>query len=145
MNSKSLIKNLKPEKFENIFEINKEEDKLSLNSGIKLEDKSGVYIFSLSEEICRLRGKTDILYIGATSSGLKSRIDKYLKANETQKTNLRISKFCKKLLLDGKRINLLFIKCENEKDPKKLESDLLKEFEEEHWELPPFNRQEGKS
>jgi len=141
MNSKSVKnpKSPKIEEFKNLFKI--EKNKLSLKPEIKLSNNYGVYIFFLSKEINRLRGKTDILYIGVATSGLRNRINRYLNPDKKQKTNFRIKKFFEKLLSGGESINLLFIECCNKEEAKKLEDELLKKFEEDHWELPPFNRQ----
>jgi hypothetical protein len=83
----------------------------------------------------RLRGKSDIIYIGKTEgqNGIKGRLANYFrKPGKTQWTNQRIYNLVQ-------RYNWEVSWCLTEK-PQDLERILLKKYEEEHDELPPLNR-----
>ena len=95
----------------------------------------GVYVIRVAgRKISRLRGKSDIMYIGSSTGkgGLKIRLGFYLRPGIRQYTSQRINRMAKKYrmeiswcLYDKARI---------------LEHQLLERYEAQHDELPPLNR-----
>ncbi len=111
----------------------------------------GVYVIRLtSGRLCgRLKGESDILYIGSTTSksGLKHRLRGYFsssKANST--TNTRINSFINKydMEISWHTMGLVTASSYKHKKAVTLEADLLFQYSEEHDELPPFNQSEVK-
>lgn len=99
----------------------------------------GVYAMVASHIFGRLNGQSDILYIGSATrerKGLKGRVKQYIRPGRTQKTSLRINANLKAGLNEAKVF--LWI-CETPA-AKNLESNLLKQYETAHRELPPWNR-----
>jgi excinuclease UvrABC nuclease subunit len=98
-------------------------------------EQSGVYIFrhAGAKMFGRLRGESDILYIGSTEShgGLKQRFSHYLHPGPTQWTNQRIHDLSKRYPLE-----IAWFVCDN---PINIENSLLKQYLSEHDELPPLN------
>jgi hypothetical protein len=107
-------------------------DKRSIKSA---PQQIGVYIIRKAEGQCfgRLRGESDILYIGSTKSegGLKKRLQHYFHPGPTQWTNRRINELANKY-----RMEVAWCPCS---EPRNLEHELLKRYLKEHDELPPFN------
>jgi excinuclease UvrABC nuclease subunit len=101
----------------------------------KAPRKPGVYILRKAHGLVfgRLRGKSDILYIGSTEaqSGLKHRLKQYFHPGPTQWTNKRINK-----LLEKYEMEIAWCPCD---EPSNLEHQLLTQYLEEHDELPPLN------
>lgn len=101
----------------------------------KAPSKQGVYILRKNggQSFGRLKGKSDLLYIGSTeaNNGLKQRLKQYLNPGPTQWTNLRINKLLKKY-------NVEVSWCLSN-EPRNLEHQLLNRYLNEHDELPPFN------
>jgi len=93
----------------------------------------GIYIMKHSEPFGRLRGSSDILYIGSTISSMRERLAGYLNPGPTQRTNIRINKMLQKYT-----IRIAWHETDN---PKQLESKLLVRYFNEHDEQPPFNYQ----
>jgi len=97
--------------------------------------KKGTYVIRKAggERFGRLRGESDIMYIGSTTRRLKKRLQQYLRPGPTQWTNQRIYK----LLTKGYKLE--FAWCLND-EPKILEHNLLRQYISEHDEFPPMNR-----
>jgi len=95
----------------------------------------GIYAIRKAGGQCfgRLRGESDILYIGSAESegGLKQRLQHYFHPGPTQWTNRRINEFAKKY-----RMEVAWYPSD---EPRNLEHELLKQYLKEHDELPPFN------
>jgi len=95
----------------------------------------GVYVLRQADGklVGRLRGESDILYIGSTTSqgGLRQRLMQYFHPGPTQWTNQRISSFLEKYTMD-------VAWCPSS-EPINLEHDLLRKYLADHDELPPFN------
>ena len=114
-----------------IFSLNNQQ---SLING--LPTTSGVYIIRHGNgSFGRLRGYSDILYIGKTDQkgGIKTRIKSYFKPGPTQWTNQRIYSF----LLNLTHMEISYIYINN---PRQLEVQLKQDYLNDHDELPPFNR-----
>jgi hypothetical protein len=97
---------------------------------------TGVYIIRTmgGRPFGRFQGESDILYIGSTTSkgGLKRRLQQYFSPGSIQWTNLRINEFAKKYPME-------VAWCCGVDEPKNFEHELLRQYLEEHDELPPFN------
>jgi excinuclease UvrABC nuclease subunit len=98
-------------------------------------EDTGVYIIRKvgGQRFGRLRGESDILYIGSATSqgGLKQRLQQYFSPGPTQWTNKRINEFAKKYSMEVAWCLL--------NEPKNFEDELLRQYLKEHDELPPFN------
>jgi hypothetical protein len=118
--------------FENWFPF--KEETLS-----RIPETTGVYIFRIpnGKAFGRLKGNSDILYIGSSESSLRKRLRFYLQPGPRQLTNIRINKMLKKY-----SVELSWI--QNTK-PKELETELISKYFGQHDELPPFNAQSGAS
>lgn len=99
----------------------------------KIPDKKGVYLLKQPKKFGRLNGISDILYIGKSTSGLKSRLSFYFKPGLTQYTSQRINKFLKQ----HKGIQIFFT---TNSSPRELEKKLIQRYIKDHKELPPLNR-----
>ena len=98
----------------------------------------GVYVIRRNgDRFGRLRGNSDILYIGKTTgqNGMRVRIGAYFNPGLTQWTNQRIHLFLQRQM----PMEISFVVTEN---PRQLESQLIQQYIEDHDELPPFNRSE---
>ena len=96
--------------------------------------RKGVYIFRNQQgSFGRLKGESDILYIGSTTNTLRQRMYQYLHPGPTQKTNIRINHMLSKYNVE---VNWIL-----NDTPRILESQLLQSYFSQHDELPPFNCQ----
>ncbi len=93
----------------------------------------GIYVMRINESFGRLRGSSDILYIGKTTSSIRQRLAGYLNPGSTQRTNIRINN-----MLERYPIEIAWFLTDN---PSQLETTLLEQYFEEHDEQPPFNYQ----
>jgi hypothetical protein len=97
--------------------------------------KKGVYVIRqvTGKSFGRLQGQSDILYIGSTTSrgGLRQRLIQYFHPGPTQWTNRRINEFLKKYQME-----VAWCPCN---EPVNLEHRLLRQYLDDHNELPPFN------
>jgi len=100
----------------------------------------GVYVIILGQPEQRRIGVSDIAYIGKATNqnGLRGRIRQYFHPGPTQSTNLAMKQ---RLQSAGCALRISFIAVNSVAATKRLESDLLLQFEKEHGELPPYNRQ----
>jgi excinuclease UvrABC nuclease subunit len=100
----------------------------------------GVYIVLLPEAEARRKGASDIAYIGcaANQRGLRGRVRQYYHPGPTQRTSLAMRQ---RLCAHDCRLHLGFVITDTPAAAKRLESDLLIQFERDHGELPPYNRQ----
>lgn len=100
----------------------------------------GVYVLRQADGklVCRLRGESDILYIGSTTSqgGLRQRLMQYFHPGPTQWTNQRLNSFLKKYAME-----VAWCPCG---EPTNLEHDLLRKYMIDHDELPPFNHADNR-
>jgi len=94
-------------------------------------NENGVYCIKMQNAVGRVRGKSDIAYIGSATKGFKSRFRGYMKPGPTQKTNIRVKWFSKKY-----KLKVSFLVTDK---PKFYESLLLEAYIADHDELPPLN------
>jgi len=101
--------------------------------------KPATYVFRLNKTIPRLKGNSDILYIGSTGN-LRERIyGNYVKGQGGPTTKRIRYMLFKKGYIDRVEISWKTLTTRNES--KKLEKELLEKYEKGHHELPPWNRQ----
>lgn len=104
---------------------------------------SGLYVFVLKKSFPRLKGKTNILYIGQSGQGrgrfIYERVNDYIRASPHAPQDKRIGEALKEL--NGKNKVSLFVK---EISPyiecKAREKALIDLYFKDHTELPPLNR-----
>jgi len=102
--------------------------------------EKGVYIIRqvAGKSFGRLHGESDIFYIGSTTSegGLRQRLMQYLHPGPTQWTNQRLNEFLKKYQME-----VAWCIC---REPVNFEHDLLRQYLNDHDELPPFNHADNR-
>jgi excinuclease UvrABC nuclease subunit len=97
--------------------------------------KSGVYVFLQKDFYRRYKGETRIIKIGK-SSNLRQEIENHLIRHTCANRLKRIQKH------NNQKIYFQFIEM-NEEGIDDMEKILLKEFEDEYWDLPILNSQRG--
>lgn len=99
------------------------------------KDEVGVYLIRSKEKIHRLKGISDIIYVG--KGVLRNRIGKALAYYRGQKKcpyySRMLSLFLVELNLD---LSFSYLVTES---AEQLERLILKEYENDHYELPPLN------
>jgi len=108
----------------------------SVKSALK---QYGTYILRMAQGKCfgRLKGESDILYIGSTEEGkrgLRGRLQQYLRPGPTQLTNKRIDEMAKKYDME-----IAWCLCREGREASNLEFKLLHQYLDDHDELPPLN------
>jgi len=106
----------------------------------KFAGKAATYIMVSGKKFGRLIGTSDILYIGSTDDLGKRRLWNY--KYKTIKQEERIHDLSVRLVKLGISVTLQV--CQSPPDSRSVqeyESYLLSKYEEEHLELPPWNRQ----
>ena len=105
----------------------------------QLPTTPGVYSMRFTREESRLRGESDIAYVGKATNrnGLRGRIRQYFHPGWRQSTNLAM----KDRLDRGLVLEFAYVATRGGSEAANLESELLLAFESEHGERPPFNRQ----
>ena len=111
----------------------------------QVSTRPGIYVIRKhSGQFGRLRGKSDILYIGSTETtgGLRTRLRRYLYPSRHSTTDNRVHQFLKRYEMD-------IAWCAFEKPhqshklksykPRNAEYRLLQLYVEQHYELPPLN------
>jgi excinuclease UvrABC nuclease subunit len=100
----------------------------------------GVYVIRLPQPEPRLQGASDIAYIGRAGNrnGLRGRVRQYFHPGPMQTTNIVMRQ---RICAPGCALQLGFAVTDTVATARRLESDLLLQFEKEHGELPPYNRQ----
>ena len=98
--------------------------------------KPGVYRFLQSEEYPRYRGSTRVLKIGMSETDLREEImnhfQRHTAANRLFRIRNRIEIWVTVDFIVGSVGNAI-----------EIERKLLREFEDEHWDLPIINSQRG--
>ena len=99
------------------------------------DKKAGVYEIRMKDgrKFGRVRGESDIVYIGSTTKSFKSRFRGYMKPGRDQPTNQHVKWFSKKY-----EIEVAFLLIGK---PRLYESLLIDTYIADHDELPPLNHQ----
>lgn len=106
----------------------------------KVPNSDGVYVIRSCRPFGRYRGHSDIIYVGSSANatrGLKGRVSFFFRPGPSQYTSKRI-----KALLDrAEELEISFRICPAV-EARSLEKNIIKQYVDEHWELPPYNRRE---
>lgn len=97
------------------------------------EAKNVVYAWTTKSDIPRLRGESNILYFGKTDNTLYDRHYKYAKIEGNEHNWHRYEH----IINNFGPIKVYYARTA---DPKKVESELLKQYYIDHCEYPPVNR-----
>lgn len=98
--------------------------------------KPGAYIFFQSEEYPRYRGSTNVLKIGMSKTDLREEITNHFQRHTVSNRLSRIRNRPEIRVTVAFAIDAVGNTAENE-------GKLLREFEDEHWDLPILNSQRG--
>jgi hypothetical protein len=99
----------------------------------KAPNLSGVYVFRLAEGFGRLRGRSDLVYVGCTTSTdgtIQRRLSDHWRAGrfrDVQKVG---------------KLEVCWKKLTTAEEASKEEAKLLRTYVSDHIELPPINRKE---
>jgi hypothetical protein len=97
----------------------------------------GVYAIRRGTQFSRVRGSSDILYIGSATNqaGLHIRLRQYFSPGPTQRTNKRILA----LVAESGSYQVAWLLADTIPKAKALEQEILEGYWQEHGELPPEN------
>jgi uncharacterized C2H2 Zn-finger protein len=111
------------------------------NPEIELKGVECVYVFLHKKEICRLMGKSAIIKIGQTKN-LHGRLKRYFSKEDASKLKnkpKRQTAYRLRTFVDSKvGIKLMYKICKSD-GSKQHEKSMMKEFQEQHMDLPPLN------
>ena len=100
----------------------------------KVPEKPGVYIVRSSKSFKRLRGRTNIVYIGMAKN-LRRRVATFWRSSgRNAKPRFEA------LVLAGFHLRFFYQECQN---PHDVEQKILLFYEKKHLELPPLNHAGG--
>jgi hypothetical protein len=114
------------------------EFKRLFNSQEAKEASSVLYVFSCKKKIPRVKGESNIIYIGKTRLSLQWRYGSYWKVRYWSHPNLE---FVSHVIKHYGPVSLAYLVMDTPEALKETESDLLKDYYELHMELPPKNAQ----
>jgi excinuclease UvrABC nuclease subunit len=103
-----------------------------------LPSARGVYAIRRKTPYQRVRGESDITYIGSATNqdGLRMRVRQYFHPGWKQETNKRILG----LIQNSAEFEISWLLAGSAGAAKALEQDLLDKYADDHGELPPENR-----
>jgi hypothetical protein len=92
------------------------------------------------QAVRRLKGESDIVYIGTSLGSLRKRLAQHLIAREDQTgLGIRIAR----VLQEVGPLEIGWVACSDSHKARWLESELLSIYWDDHVELPPLNRMES--
>ena len=97
---------------------------------------AGVYRILQSNEYSRYEGRTRILKIGMSDKNLQKEILNHLGRHTVANRLMRVRSH------RGVTVSVVFASVPSQ-DAKQAESELLRQFEDNHWDLPLLNAQRG--
>jgi hypothetical protein len=102
--------------------------------------KPGVYIFRLIQgaTLARLKGNSDIIYIGSTRKGRRTLRDRLKDHLSPRGVGYRL----KRVINEVGSVEVAWRVFDTHEGAQACERQLLKRFEKDHIELPPLNHQE---
>ena len=102
----------------------------------QVPDSAGVYQILQSAEYPRYEGKTRVLKIGKSDSSLKDEISNHFLRHTIANRLARVrNRACMK-------VTVVFA-VTPDGQASKIENELLRQFEDDHWDLPVLNSQRG--
>jgi hypothetical protein len=101
----------------------------------RVPHQPGVYRLLQSKEYSRYVGSTRVLKIGRSETSLQKEVINHLSIHAAANRLARI-------IRSGKAVSVVFTVLPIEA-AKQAESRLLREFEDQHWEVPTLNSQRG--
>jgi hypothetical protein len=107
--------------------------------------KPGIYVFRLSgkQPVQRVKGQSDIVYVGCTTRG-KGTIRRRLREHLTEKKIERnTAHYLQRVQKEVGKLEVSWKVLGTHRDAMDVERILLAEYEEDHIEFPPLNRQES--
>jgi hypothetical protein len=111
---------------------------------IQVPAKPGVYIFRLapSQRIRRLKGFSDLVYMGATKKGkrtLRDRLEDHLRPRVDMRD---LGYQLERVIKEVGPLQVAWKPLDEHFDARWLERRLLTQYQDDHLEFPPLNRQE---
>ncbi len=105
----------------------------NLSSCSQARDLRGiVYVWYTTKPIPRLKGESNVVYIGKTKSTFRERHHRYAAVEGSGYNWKRYSHIIKKF-------GDIRVACAKVENPRGSEIELLRQYKEEHLELPPIN------
>lgn len=101
----------------------------------KIPQGPGVYKILQSQRYSRYRGQTRVLKIGISEVDLRKEISNHFNRHTAANRLARLSN------VPNNEISVVFVLAYNESQI--IEKDLLRSFEDDHWEVPVLNSQRG--
>src|SRR4029077_19422059 len=103
----------------------------------------GVYVFRLSGAVCfpRVKGESDIVYIGTTEDGEGTVRKRLIAHHNTFSADDRF--WLRRIQTEIGQLEVAWKRLEKHFDAQWIESDLLGRYAREHIEFPPANRQQS--
>lgn len=98
---------------------------------------AGVYKLLQAAPYPRYVGMTRVLYIGSSQGNVQEELLRLLQGPHTNRNRL-----ARVLLRSGSEVTFKFLPC-GPLEAVGAEKRLLREFEDEHWDLPALNSQRG--
>ena len=103
------------------------------------KDASSVlYVFSCKKKIPRVKGESNIIYIGKAANSLE---DRYWGCGTEKRWSHANREFFNYVIKHYGPVSLAYLVINEAQSLKEAESDLLKDYYELHMELPPKNAQ----
>lgn len=107
----------------------------------KAPNLPGVYVFRLAgRPFGRLQGQSDVIYVGTTAKKGKSTVRSRLKQHSGQQDRRH---WLQRVPSQISPLEVAWIVCQERHEALLRESNLLREYMEDHIELPPGNRQQS--
>jgi len=102
--------------------------------------KSGIYLFRMAQPFPRLKGMSDIVYIGCTTSQrtISDRLKDHLSVREIERNT---AYYLERVQCEVNAIEVSWKTFEKPTGAKDAERNLLEKYVADHIELPPLNRQ----
>ncbi len=117
------------------------------NEGAESLRVTGIYVLAVEKRFCRLRGDTDILYIGQSGGAkrgkgryMRERLGDYCIGSASAPQDKKVHDTLQQLPRNVGKVVVLY-KPQPREDCLKAEKELLEEFRSEHLELPSLNDQ----
>src|SRR5260370_32446501 len=105
--------------------------------------KPGIYVFRLNQAINRLKGKSDIVYIGSTVKGRRTIQDRLKDHLGVRKVERNTAYYLERVQREVNTLEVSWKALETHDEAMDEERVLLVKYMADHIEFPPLNRQES--